>query len=134
MNITRNKNKFLPSHREKWLYAWWIITLDTLNRNGQTCWMKITQYHFSNIMVWSFFCVCLFYFIKPFCLNFTYKLLVVAKAHLDLVFLLFHSQADSANNPPLPQTFLHPQKAQHNPQNLELYRFQYTKINRQSTF
>jgi hypothetical protein len=37
MNIMLNKNKFLPLHREKWLYmyAWWIITLDTLNRNGQ---------------------------------------------------------------------------------------------------
>jgi hypothetical protein len=27
-----------PLHREQWLYEWWIITLDTLNRNGQTCW------------------------------------------------------------------------------------------------
>jgi hypothetical protein len=33
--------------------------------------------------------------------------LVVAKLHLDLVFLHFHSQADSPNTP-LPQTFLHP--------------------------
>jgi hypothetical protein len=49
---------------------------------------------------------------------------VVAKLHLDLVFLHFHSQADSPNNPPLPQTFLHSQKAKHNPQNLEIYRFQ----------
>ena len=64
------------------------------------------------------------YFIKHFCLNFTYKLLVVAKLHLDLEFVHFHPQADSPNNAPLPQTFLHPQKAQHNPQNLEIYRFQ----------
>ena len=70
------------------------------------------------------FFVCLCYFIKHFCLNFTYTLLVVAKLHLHLVFVHFHSQADSPNNPPLPQTFLHPQKAQHNPQNLEIYRLQ----------
>ena len=35
---------------------------------------------------------------------------MVAKLHLDLVFLHFHPQADSPNNPPLPQTFLQPQK------------------------
>jgi hypothetical protein len=36
-------------------------------------------------------CVCLFYFIKHFCLNFTYQLFVVSKLHLDLVFLHLHS-------------------------------------------